>query len=398
MAVYQYKALDLNASTLAGTVIADTARQARDVLRDQGLAVSEIRPVEEAKRKRLRRRGRDRQEVAAFTRRLATLLRAGITLMSALETLAEQHHRRFKPVIQDLIDQVAAGVSLAEAMRRRPEWFDDLCVSIVEVGENTGSLETALRRLAEYQEKAVRLRGRLTTALLYPAIVSVVGLCVTVFLMTYVVPNLLNTLRQAGKDLPLITRIVKGVSDLLVGYWWAILVGLAGLVALVRSVLAGARGKRVADRLVLRIPLIGDLIRKENTSRIAVVLATLLRSGLPFVEAVSITRRTIRSSVFRDAMERYQEAVTAGSDVSGPLKTSGVFSPMVVQMLAVGQQSGELEELLEQLSETYDQEVATATHRLTVVLEPALIVCLAVMLGFIILATILPILEASNVL
>jgi type II secretory pathway component PulF len=283
-------------------------------------------------------------------------------------------------------------------MGRRGDYFDELSVSIVAVGENTGSLDESLLRLAQYKEKTQNLRSRVTTALLYPAVVFCVGLAVMVFLMTYVVPNLLSSLQRADKDLPVITQWVSAASDLMVHWWWALAGGLVAVVVAIRLLAATPAGKGLLDRLVLRIPVLGDLARKENTSRLAVVLAALLRSGLSFVEALRVTKRTIRNSVFTRALDDYEQAVLAGGDVSGPLKASGVFSPMVVQMLAVGQQSGELEEMLDQLAEAYDQQVATAAARLTAVLEPLLIVLLAVMVGFIAMATILPILEASNVL
>jgi type II secretory pathway component PulF len=337
-------------------------------------------------------------EVTAFIRELGTLVRAGIPLLDALGTLAQQHSRTLRPVIQELTDEVAAGTGLAEAMSRRQDCFDSLSVSIVSVGENTGSLDDSLLRLAQFKEKSQQLRSRLTTALLYPAVVLVIGLGVTIFLMTYVVPSLLTSLERADRQLPVITQWVKSASDAMVHWWWAMLAGLGLLVAGIRIFAATAAGRRWMDRLLLRIPVLGDLARKENTSRLSVVLAALLRSGLSFVEALRVTRRTIRNTVYVKALEDYEQAVLAGADVSGPLKSSGVFSPMVVQMLAVGQQSGELEEMLDQLAQAYDQQVATAAARLTAVLEPLLIVLLAILVGFIAIATILPILEASNVL
>jgi len=400
MAVFAYKAVASGASGLAGTVIADTPRQARDALRDRGLTITDLRPLASGGRSVVRWRPvrKDRAAATAFIRNLATLLTAGIPLLAALGTLAEQHRGRFKGVVQALSDQVSAGMGLAEAMRREGDYFDELAVSIVDVGENTGALEKALVRLAQFQERAGRLRGRITSALIYPAVVAVVGVGVAVFLMTYVVPNLLLTLEQAGKELPMLTRIVKGASDLLVGWWWAILAAVATVVAVAGGLLKLPAGRMAADRFVLRIPVIGDLLKKEYTSRIAVVLEALLSSGLGFVEAVEITRRTVRNGVFGQALEDYRTAVEAGRDVAGPLRASGVFSPTVVQMLAVGQESGQLEEMLHQLAETYDQEVAVATQRLTSLLEPLIILLLAMLVGAVALATVLPILEAGNVL
>jgi type II secretory pathway component PulF len=398
MAVYEYKATDLDAGQVAGTILADTPRAARDQLRGKGLSPTTVKPI--ARRRRLRRRaGRKVQtEVAALIRELATLLKAGIPLLPALRTLSGQHGRRLGPVIQELAEAVAAGSNLAEAMERRSEYFDTLCTSIVAVGESTGSLETALLRLAEFKEKSLQLRSRLTTALLYPVFVLAIGLAVTIFLMTYVVPNLLASLDRAGKDLPAITVAVQTASNLLIDWWPLLAAGAVGLIVAIRLAVATERGRFWADRAILATPVLGELVRKENVSRLSVVLAALLKSGLPFTEALRITRSTLRNRVFRRALEQYQRAVMAGADVAGPLEQSGVFRPMVVQMLAVGQQTGELEEMLDQLAEAYDQQVATAAARLTALLEPLLIVILAVLVGVIALATILPILEASNVL
>jgi type II secretory pathway component PulF len=289
-------------------------------------------------------------------------------------------------------------VGLAEAMEQQGAYFDELCVSIVRVGESTGSLESALKRLAGFREKGRRLRSRITTALLYPAVVGVIGLSVAVFLMVKVVPDLLATLTQAGKELPAVTMAVKATSDFIRNWWWALAVGLAAAGAGLKAALRTERGREIFSRFVLRVPVLGELVRKENTSRMAVMMSALLQSGLQFVEAVRITRQTIPNRVFRSALADYEEAVTAGRDVAGPLEASGVFPPMVVQMLAVGQQAGQLEEMLDQLAEAYDQQVAMATQRLTAVLEPLLIVVLALLVGFIAFATILPILEVSNVL
>ncbi len=399
MAVYQYNALDVDNTPVDGIVTADTSRQARDQLRERGLTITAI---EQASTKAgalaggLGGKRRSEAQVRAFVRELSTLLRSGIVLLPALNTLSDQHGRKFSTVIKHLADQIAAGSSLADAMNVMPQYFDSLCVSIVRVGENTGSLDTALKRLAEFKEKSHRLRSRVSTAMVYPAFVMVIGLAVTIFLMTYVVPNLLKTLKQAGRDLPAITWFISSISDALLEWWWLILLCAAALAMAFRAILRTELGHLLADKLWLRLPLVGDMVRKENTSRLAVVIAALLRSGLQFVQAVEIARNTIRNRVFRRALQTYQDAVTAGKDIAGPLKQSGVFSPMVVQMLSVGQQTGNLEEMLEQLAEGYDQEVAIATARFTAILEPLLIVCLAVMVGFIAFATILPILEISN--
>jgi len=401
MAVFAYKVVDFDQAAGGGTIIADSPRQARDTLRERGLTVVDLRMMDEGRELTFteRRQGRKaRGEVVAFIRELATLLAAGIPLLESLGTLVRQHRGRFKAVLQQVHDQISAGSSLAEAMGQRPAYFDELTTSIVRVGENTGTLETTLAKLAGFKEKALRLQGRVTTALIYPGIVCMIGLAVMIFLMTYVIPNIIGTLQESGRPLPALTQFVKGVSDLLLGWWWAIIIAIAGLVFLGRALVAVPRVRTFLHRFVLRLPVIGDLVGKENTSRMAVVMAALLRSGMHFDEAIRITRQTLRNETFRQALTDYEQAVIAGRDIAQPLEASGVFSPLVVQMLAVGQQSGELENLLEQLAEAYDHEVASATQRLTAALEPILIVALALAVGLVALATLLPILEASNVL
>lgn len=399
MAVYKYKAMDVDATAMAGTVVADTARKARDLLRGRGLTITEIRPHRDGGGLMLGRRGKSSQrEIVVLIRELATLLGASIALHVALDTLQRQYKHHLKAVVQDLADAVASGASLSDALSSHDSYFDPLSVSIVRVGENTGDLGSALLKLANFKEKAHKLRSRVATALMYPAVVGVVGLFVAVFLMTYVVPNLLETLIQSGKELPTVTLIVKSVSDVLRNYWWLLLIGFGTLLLIFMVLIRHERIALIKDACVLRIPVVGDLICKENTSRMAVMMAGLLGSGLQFTDALEITRDTLRNRVFAHALDDYGRAVKAGRDIASPLEKSGVFSPMVVQMLSVGQHSGQLEQMLECLAETYDQQVEMATARLTGLLEPLLLVILAIMVGFIAFATILPIMEMSNVL
>lgn len=401
MPVYRYNAIDGDSRAENGTLVADTPRGARDLLRDRGLEITDLAPVIDEEATPFRRpfgRLRGRAAVADFIRELATLLGAGIPLSEALKTLSRQHGGRLGVVIDDIRERVTAGASLAAALRRHGDWFDELSVSIVTVGENTGSLDEALRRLAAFKEKAMNLRNRVVTALMYPLVILAVGVAVTLFLMTYVVPNLIDAVRELGRDLPWVTTVVKSVSDFLVDWWWALAGGIAVAGGFLAAALRTDRGRLICDAGILRIPLIGDLVRKENTSRIAVVLASLLSSGLRFVEAVRITRGIVRNAVFTQALEDYEKAVASGRDIAGALEGSRCFTPMVVQMLAVGQQTGEIEEMLLQLARSYDRQVETATRRLTAVLEPLLIVILAVLIGFVAFATILPILEAGNVM
>jgi general secretion pathway protein F len=406
MAVFAYKAISADAAAVSGMVVADTPRAARDSLRAKGLTVHEV--VAESERARgagaarglggLRlRTSASSAKVVSVIRELSTLLGVGIPLTEAIDTIKRQHHdRRIGAALLALRDRVAAGVSLADAMRQQPDVFDELCVSITDVGESTGTLDAALERVADFKERSLTLRNKLATVLIYPSIVLVMAVGVSVLLMTVVVPNLLAALVESGRPLPLPTRIVKFGSDFLVAWWWAVIAAVVLVPVGAGLLLRSMRVRAAWHRAQLRIPLAGELLRKQAIVRLSVVLSTLLRSGVVFVRALQITRQATPNLLFNDALRRCEEAVTAGRDIGAALEETGAFPPVVIQVVSVGQQSGRLEEMLDRLAADYDRQVATAAQRLTALLEPALILVLVVIVGFIVLATILPMLEAAN--
>ena len=404
MAVYVYTAIDAlagQAAPVRGTITADSPREARDQLRERGLTIQDIRQQTASKRQsRLQHYLARRQasRVTGFLQEMSTLLAAGIPVLQALDTIARQHTGRFQRSILVLRDHVAAGEGLAEAMAHQPALFDELCRNIIEVGENAGTLETAMSRLVTFRRRSAGLKNRVATALIYPAIVLTMGLAVSIFLMTYVVPNLLSVLIESGKQLPLATLVVKTVSDFLIHWWWALLLGVITLAAGVNAALRTENGRRAFHRFQLKIPLLGELIRKQTIARMALVMATLLKSDVVFVRAVQIAQRTVPNRVLRDALEACERAVYAGRDIAVALEHTNAFPPLVVQVFAVGQASGRLETMLEDLATDYDTQVDIASTRLTAMLEPLMMVLLAISVGFIAFATILPILEAGDVL
>lgn len=400
MPVFSYQALDTRKKLSRGTVTADGPKQAREQLRRRGLMVRAIRESAAQQQRGLafpwsRRYG---AKVTATVRELATLLGVGIPVTDAIDTLAQQQRGGYRTALLLLRDRVAAGAGLAEAMAEQPEVFDSLSVRMVEVGENSGTLEAVLEQLAGFKERASELKDRVLTALLYPAIVFSVSLAVSIFLMVVVVPMLLTNLLEAGRALPCSTRVLKAMSDLLVERGWMPLVAFAlgggALVAWIRT----PRGRRTCHRLLLRLPLIGSMARKQTIARIALVLSTLIRSGIVYLKAVEIVVRSTSNLVFRDALEESAKQVASGIEISKSLEKAGVFPPLVVHIFSVGQQSGRLEEMLERLAADYDRQVASSSARLASALEPLLILTLAIFVGFILFATLLPILEAGNVL
>jgi general secretion pathway protein F len=405
MAVFSYRALDSRYLPTTGTIAADTPRQARDQLRAKGLLVEQIDTQIASQKRTLTLLGmlfapgrRDAARIGQLVRQLATLLGVGSPLLESLDTLARQHTGSFRKVLLLLRDKVAAGSSLADAMTAQPMVFDALCVNLVRVGEDAGTLDATLQRLGIFKERSKLLKGKLTTAMLYPGIVLVVAVGISLFLMTFVVPNLLAPLLEQGRALPLPTRIVKGASDvLLTDGWWIVLVAV-GAFGLLGAVLRTRQGRWAWDRLTLKLPVLGDLARKQAIMRIAVVMSTLLRSGVVFVRSLQIAQTTTTNRVMRGALNQCERAVAAGGDIGEALEKTRAFPPLVVHLFALGQQSGRLEEMLGELAETYDAEVTTAAQRLASILEPLLILMLAAVVLCIVLATMLPILEAGDVL
>lgn len=401
MAVFSYKATDASSSVVRGTIVADTARLARDELRGRGLRVHDVhaqRGPSEMFWARLRRPARSSAKLSNAVRELATLLGAGIPVLEALDTLAGQYRGGFRSSLLVVRERVAAGSGLAEAMREQPYVFDSLCVQMVEVGENSGTLDSVLEQVAAFSERAIQFKDRVTSALLYPAIVLFMSFGVGMFLMTVVVPMLLDNLLDAGRPLPWPTRMLKAMSDTVrVHGWWLTLVVLACIAAVV-AVLRTGKGRLLWHRVLLRIPLMGGMAQKQEIARVAMIVSTLMKSGIVFLQALETAARTTKNQVISQALLKARDTVIAGRDIGDALAPTGAFPPMVIQIFTVGQQSGKLEEMLDRLSQAYERQVNSLATRLAAVLEPVLIIFLSVFVGFILFATILPILEAGNVL
>ena len=400
MALFTYKAMTADATEVAGSITADTPRSARDLLRGRGLTVSEIAEVAAARRwiASWRRRRFVAPRITDVYREWLTLLRAGIPLLQALDVSVRQSRGAVRSATLQLRDDIASGLDLAGAMRRQPDVFDDLSVNLIRAGERSGALEEVLERLILYRQRSRAFRGKVGNALIYPGVVFTMAIFVSVLLMRFVVPNILEPLIRSGRPLPGVTRIVKGASDLIVSQGWLLLAGCVIVVASMLLLARTDRGEFFWHKAQLRLPVAGDLVRKQLLARLVSILAVLLRSGIPFVQAIQIASGLVRNRVIREALGHCRAAVESGQDIAPGLEKSGAFPPLVVQLFAVGQQSGRLEEMLDQLAEEYDQQVQVAAQRLTSLLEPVMILFLAVMVGLIAFATILPILEAGHVL
>lgn len=401
MAVYSYIGVDRESAVVRGTVAADTPRQARDQLRGQGVKVRKLTQAAVANRFAWLPKfsiSSSSAQWATAVHELSMLLHAGIPMLEALDTIADQNSGSFRAAILAVRDKVAAGTSLAEALNERPDLFDAASVHMVEVGENSGTLDAVLQQLADFKRKQLNVRDSVTTALVYPLFLVCFGTAAAVFLMTSVLPPLLENLMETVEVLPWPTRVAKAISDLLVSYYWFIGLAVIASVLGVASLLRTERGKEAWHRTLLRLPLIGPMAIKQGVSRIAMIVGTLSRSGVELTRAVELAEKSTSNVIFKRALRECGERISAGEEVADALQRSGAFPPLAVRVFSVGQESGKLDEMLFRLAEDYDAQVATSSARLTALLEPVLILVLAVVVGFLLLATILPILEAGNVM
>ena len=387
-----------------GEVAGESPRDARESLRGRGLVVLEVRPLAERKvaggtvpAARFFVRRISPTLLASAVRDLSTLLGVGIPLIESLDVLIEQYTGALGTSLLRLRDRVVAGSSLLSAMTEQPEVFDTLSLNMVEVGERAGNLDQVLNQLADFKERSLHLRDRVLTAMMYPLVVLLAAVCVTTFLMTVVVPTLLDNLLEANRPIPWPTRVLRFGSELLTQHgWWLAIVGVV-LGTLTVAWGRTAAGRLWRDKIILRIPVLGEMVRRQSISRMAIVIAVMMRSGVEFLRAIDVAGRSAGNRVLEAALLESARGIETGQEMGPSLKQSGVFPPVVVQVFTVGQQTGRLEEMLERLAVDYDRQVASASERFAAVLEPVLILVLSVIVGFIMFATMLPILEAGNV-
>jgi type IV pilus assembly protein PilC len=332
------------------------------------------------------------KEMAIFTRQFSTMIDAGLPLVQCLNILAEQSESKtLRSVTGQVARNVEAGSTLADALRRHPRTFDDLFTNLVEVGEAGGILDVVLQRLATYIEKAAALKRKVKAAMVYPCAIIGVALLVVIFMLTFVIPTFAQMFKDLGADLPLPTKIVMILSDFVRGYILLIIAGMIGAVMALRSYYRTEGGRATIDALMLKLPVFGTLVRKVAVARFTRTLGTLVQSGVPILDGLRITARTAGNKVVEKAVLQCRAAVTEGKTLADPLRTSGVFPPMVTQMISVGEQTGALDAMLSKIADFYDDEVDTAVSTLTSLLEPIMIVFLGVVVGGLVVAMYLPI-------
>ena len=331
------------------------------------------------------------KEIAIFFRQFSVMIDAGLPLVQCLEILAaNQENTAFQKTLTGVRTTVEGGATLANAMRQHPKVFDDLTTNMIEAGETGGILDIILQRLATYVEKAVKLKSAVKSALIYPVSVISLAVLIVAALLKWVVPIFANLFAGLGVALPLPTRIVMGLSSFVGHFWWFFVLGLVGLVFGLRQVRKDPRGRYWIDYTLLKLPIVGILLRKIAVARFTRTLGTLITSGVPILEGLSITARTSGNSVLEEALLKVRKAIEEGRTIVDPLRESGVFPNMVTQMIGVGEATGAMDSMLQKIADFYEDEVDTATKDMLAMLEPVIIGLLGVMVGGIVISLYMP--------
>ena len=407
MPVFEYIAIDRSGKSRKGIIDADSARAARQKLRSDGIYptrleethADEISETPSRLQFRLPLQRVRRAELVSTTRQLATLLSAGLPLVSALSGVLEQVKRpALRKVLSQVRERVKEGMSLANALMEHPAVFPSVYTAMINAGETSGTLELVVERLADFGEQQLALQRKIRSTLAYPLLMLIVGVGVVVFLMAYVIPRVTQIFVDMKQELPLPTTVLIGVSELFQKYWPLALLAVIGFIFAARFYVNTDAGRRRYDRMLLKLPVVGVIVEKVSIARITRTLGTLLHNGVPLLNAMEIVRSLVGNVVLRQALEEARQEISEGASITTPLARGGVFPPSVIQMISVGEQSGNLEGMLFKVADTFDSEVETSVTTFTSLLGPFMILFLAFFVGFVVLAVLLPIFEMSQLI
>jgi len=403
MPAYIYKARDKQGELVTGTLEAEDQGSVVFDLEHLGYSVVEVSTeggLDVSLDKFFARlKPLDKREVIIFTRQLATLLRTGTALVPTLVTVCDQTvDKRFRAILEDVKQAVQGGSSLSKALSKHPEAFSELFVSMVEVGETGGILDKSLDRLAVLGTQEMEMSSRIKSALVYPIVLVGVAFLIVNFLVIGVLPKFVAVFRASGASLPLPTQFVLGMSWLLRNFWWLIALIIVGTVAAFRNHIKKSEDAQLRfHSMLLKVPVFGPLYSKVQISRFSRILSALLASGIPLLQALVVVEKTITNVVIRKAIQTIRFALAQGQSLVKPFQASGIFSPMVVQMIATGEKTGKLDQMLAEVASFYDPEIEYTVKNLTALLEPFMLLAMGAMVGFIALSVLLPIFNLIKV-
>ncbi|MCP4744930.1 MAG: type II secretion system inner membrane protein GspF [Desulfobacteraceae bacterium] len=406
MPVYDYTALDSKGKTISGIIDADGASAARQKIRSQGNFPVSVKEVKDQKSKdkesssfslsQLFTRVKT-TDLTVMTRQLATLIGAGFPLVSAMESLTLQiANPTFQKIIAKVKGDVVEGANFASALEKHPNVFSDIYINMVRAGESSGTLEIVLERLADITEKQEALKNRVITAMIYPLIIMLMGALIMSFLFIYVIPNITSIFEDMKQDLPLPTEILINLSEIFKAHWWVFIVLIVGLLLGLRHLRNTPRGRLWMDKKALNLPLSGPVTQKLAAARFARTLGSLLDNGVSMLPAMSIVKNIVGNVHIAQIVEKANEEVSKGKGLGKSLSASNALPAIAIQMIQVGEQSGNLEQMLNKVADVFEKEVETTVMRLTAMLEPVMVVIMAVMVVFIILSICLPIFEMNT--
>jgi general secretion pathway protein F len=409
MPAYAYTGLTAKGKSIKGVATADNLSALKANLKREGVFLTQVTESQNAAVAQAKGTGGreidlsglfDRVQpklVAATTRLLATLLHAGVTLPESLKALTDQvESPRFKAILSDIAVRVNEGQSFAESLGRYPKVFPQLYVNMVRAGEASGALETVLYRLSEFMEKQLEIRGRVSKALMYPIVLAILGAVIVTVLMVGIVPKITGMFEDMQAELPWNTRLLVFMSDFMASFWWLIILGIIGGVWFFRRWRATEAGRWLGDKIVLATPVVQDLVRKIAIARFARTLATLLAAGVQLLAALDIVRTLLGNSVLEKVVADARDNIREGEGIAAALKRSGEFPSLVTHMIAVGERSGQLEQMLSDLADAYDRETTTTIERFTALLEPLTIVIMGGAVGFVIYSIMRPIMMITE--
>jgi type IV pilus assembly protein PilC len=394
MPTFTYTARAVGGELKTATIEAPSREEVVAQLRRQKMTV--VKVDEEKKQKKAGGKITMR-DIVIFTRQFSTMINSGLPLVQALDILAKQsENKSLQEVTKAVVFDVESGHTVADALGKHPKAFSELYVNMVAAGEAGGILDTILMRLATFMEKNDALVRKVKGAMIYPGVIMGVAAVAITVLLIFVIPTFESMFASVGLALPLPTRIVIGLSRFLKGYWWAVLAAVGGSTFMLKRFYATSDGKLKIDRLMLQIPVLGDVLRKSAVSRFTRTLGTLISSGVSILDGLEITAKTAGNRVIQDAIMASRASIAGGDTIAAPLQKSAVFPPMVISMIAVGEQTGGLDEMLAKIADFYDEEVDAAVSNLLSMLEPIMIVFLGVVVGGMVVAMYLPIFDMIN--
>lgn len=405
MPVFEYKALTAAGKPIQGLKEAESPKTLRAALKRDGVFLTEVLGQKEQQAQAARDVNVKRwvlrrvtpEDLAIMTRQAAVLVHAGIPLVEALTALIDQvEHERLKRVVSDVKQRVNEGASLADAMGAHPKVFSTLYVNMIRAGESSGALDVVLVRLADFTESQARLRAKVIATMIYPVAMLVVGLLVLAALFTVVIPKITKIFEDTKATLPWTTKVLIGASTFMSDWWWALLILAALSVWGFLRWKSRPAGRARWDRFKLTVPVFGRLLRTIAIGRFARTLATLLKSGVPVLAAMDIVKNVVGNVRLAEVIEQARQAIQEGESIAAPLKRSGEFPPLVFHMVAVGERSGALEEMLGNVADAYEDQVETTVTALTSLLEPVMIIGMGVVVAFIVFSILMPILQINT--